>query len=69
MPKLPTKVCVACGDTGRDSRGAPCHPCLAHGRIKPEQRRAATVASFVSEPEPPAKLPERIEKPKARVEV
>jgi hypothetical protein len=27
-------VCVACGDTGKNSRGGPCYPCLVNGRVK-----------------------------------
>ncbi len=36
MPPVKKKapVCVACGDTGRNSRGGDCHPCVVHGRIK-----------------------------------
>lgn len=26
--------CIACGDTGKNSRGFPCEPCLRTGRIK-----------------------------------
>lgn len=25
-------VCVACGDTGENSKGLPCRPCQVHGR-------------------------------------
>lgn len=27
-----TYECIACGDTGRNSKGGPCHPCRANGR-------------------------------------
>ena len=33
MPK-PKPICVACGDTGRATSGAPCAACLKNGRIK-----------------------------------
>ena len=26
-------LCVACGDTGKNSKGNPCRPCQVHGRI------------------------------------
>ena len=26
--------CPACGNTGKNSRGGPCHPCVQRGRIK-----------------------------------
>jgi len=29
-------TCIACGDTGLNSKGDPCHPCQVHGRPVPE---------------------------------
>lgn len=31
---LPKGGCVACGGTGKDSRGGSCLPCLRNGRTK-----------------------------------
>ncbi len=28
----PAVVCIACGDTGKNSSGGPCRPCVIHGR-------------------------------------
>lgn len=37
MPKPSKKpICLACSDTGRNSKGGQCHPCLVHGRVKPD---------------------------------
>lgn len=35
-PKDGSKVpkCKACGDSGKDSKGRPCTPCVMNGRIK-----------------------------------
>lgn len=33
-PKLPKPKCVACGDTGKNSKGGPCRPCEDNGRLK-----------------------------------
>lgn len=30
-----TGTCIACGGTGRNSRGGECRPCAVHGRLKP----------------------------------
>lgn len=27
-------VCLACHDTGKNSQGNPCHPCVVMGRVK-----------------------------------
>ena len=37
MPLIPAKLrkkCVACGGTGVNSKGDPCHPCLANSRYQ-----------------------------------
>lgn len=42
MPKIgtnkpnpkPKPACKACGGSGKDSRGRPCHPCVQNGRVK-----------------------------------
>ena len=38
MPKVKTVTpkCKACGDTGKNSNGGPCVPCVMNGRIKPK---------------------------------
>lgn len=30
--------CVACGDTGRNSKGGSCHPCVANGRLRKKRK-------------------------------
>ena len=47
MPKLPkteppkTYQCPACEDTGRNSKGGECIPCIVFGRLERERKEAA----------------------------
>lgn len=40
-------TCIACGDTGRNSKGGDCVPCVRHGRAKPQRSRMAASAPAV----------------------
>jgi len=42
--KMPAPVCVACGDTGKNSKGGPCVPCVQ--RAKPRRRGRSETSSM-----------------------
>lgn len=62
MPKLKKPDCVACGDTGLNSRGDPCVPCQKrrynNPSVKPSKPRRVKQVQVVKEEE---YVPERVE--------
>lgn len=51
-PEPPKYICIACEDTGKNSRGGDCAPCVANGRIVqsvPQSRRVTVRVCEIKE--------------------